>query len=43
MAETIKQASAPAAALDPTEAVEDLLRSLKSHPEGLSSREPSGA
>jgi magnesium-transporting ATPase (P-type) len=39
MTETIKQASAPAAALDPTEAVEDLLRSLKSHTEGLSSRE----
>jgi magnesium-transporting ATPase (P-type) len=39
MTETIKQASTPAAALDPTEAVEDLLRSLKTHTEGLSSRE----
>jgi hypothetical protein len=39
MTETIKQPSTPAAALDPTEAVEDLLRSLKSHTEGLSSRE----
>ena len=39
MTETIKQASTPAAAFDPTEAVEDLLRSLKSHTEGLSSRE----
>ena len=39
MTETIKQASTPAAALDPTEAVEDLLRSLKTRTEGLSSRE----
>jgi magnesium-transporting ATPase (P-type) len=38
MTETIKQASTPAAALDPTEAVEDLLRSLRTHTEGLSSR-----
>ena len=39
MTETIKQPSTPAAALDPTEAVEDLLRSLKTHTEGLGSRE----
>ena len=39
MTETITQASTPAAALDPTEAVEDLLRSPKTHTEGLSSRE----
>ena len=39
MTETIKQAPTPAAALDPTEPVEDLLRSLKTHTEGLSSRE----
>jgi len=39
MTETIKLPSTPAAALDPTEAVEDLLRSLKTHTEGLSSRE----
>ena len=39
MTETIKQASTPAAALDPTEAVEDLLRSLNTHTEGLSARE----
>ena len=43
MTETIKQASTPAAALDPTEAVEDLLRSLKSHTEGLGSREGAAA
>ena len=39
MTEAINQASTPAAALDPTEAVEDLLRSLKTHTEGLSPRE----
>lgn len=39
MTETIKEASTPAAAPDPTPAVEDLLRSLKTHTEGLSSRE----
>jgi hypothetical protein len=39
MNETIKQAATPAAALDPTEAVEDLLRSLNTHTEGLSSGE----
>ncbi len=39
MTETITQASTPAAALDPTEAVEDLLRSPKTHTERLSSRE----
>jgi Cation transporter/ATPase, N-terminus len=39
MTETIEQASKPAAAPDPTEAVEDLLRSLRTHREGLSSRE----
>ncbi len=39
MTETIEQASTPAAATDPTEAVEDLLRSLRTHREGLSSRE----
>ncbi|MGO9333004.1 MAG: cation-translocating P-type ATPase [Acidimicrobiales bacterium] len=39
MTETIEQASKPSAPTDPTEAVEDLLRSLRTHPEGLSSRE----
>ena len=39
MTETIKQPSTPAAALDPTAAVEDLPRSLKTHTEGLCSRE----
>jgi Cation transporter/ATPase, N-terminus len=39
MNETIEQAATPAAALDPTEVVEDLLRSLKTHTEGLGSRE----
>ena len=39
MTETIKQPSTPAVALDPTEAVEDLLRSLKTNTEGLGSRE----
>ena len=38
MSETIKQASTSAAALDPTEAVEELLRSLRTHREGLGSR-----
>ena len=39
MTETITQASTLAAVLDPTEAVEDLLRSPKTHTERLSSRE----
>ena len=39
MTETIEQASSPSAPPDPTEAVEDLLRSLRTHREGLSSRE----
>ena len=39
MNDTIKRASTPAAALDPTKAVEDPLRSLKTHTEGLSSQE----
>ena len=39
MTETIEQASKPSAPTDPTEAVEDLLRSLRTHHEGLSSRE----
>ena len=39
MSETIEQASKPAAAPDPTEAAEELLRSVRTHREGLSSRE----
>ena len=43
MTETIKQASTPAARLDPTEAVEERRRSPKTHTEGLSSREARAA
>jgi len=39
MTETIEQPSKPSAPTDPTEAAGDLLRSLRTHPEGLSSRE----
>jgi len=39
MTETIEQASMPPPPPDPTEAVEDLLRSLRTHQEGLSPRE----
>jgi hypothetical protein len=34
MTETIEQASPPATAPDPTEAVEDLLRALRTHRQG---------
>jgi calcium-translocating P-type ATPase len=39
MTEMIEQVSMPSAPTDPTEAVEDLLRALRTQPEGLSSRE----